>query len=124
LTLRHDFHGTFLCPAKAHQSNDARDTYIASGDGASRFFYKKSFFQASRKKLRLILVFYFDYLLAVIISASSANSVALMILTALGAFGQAGHFKLPDVGTSFVASCLADLSLRYCHLSAPPYKVS
>ena len=73
-----------------------------------------------RKRISYVSVFNFDYLFAVVCAAGSAYSVAEIVFSALRAFGHAGHIKFPYVGTSSVASCFADFSLRYCHLSAPP----
>ena len=67
-------------------------------------------------KLRVL----FYNFLAVICSASFANSVGKIVFTALGAFCHAGKVKLPNVRTSFVTSCLRYFFLRYCHVTTPP----
>ena len=67
-------------------------------------------------KLRVLLYNF----LAVIGSAIFANSVRKIVFAALGAFSHAGKVKLPNVGTSFVTSCLRYFSLRYCHVTTPP----
>ncbi len=64
---------------------------------------------------KLYLCVFFNDFLAVVMSASLANSVCKIILSAVRAFRHAGKLELPDVGTSFIASCFGYFSLRYCH---------
>ena len=71
---------------------------------------------------KLCVLFY--NFLAVVCSASSANSVGKIVFAAFGAFCHAGKVKLPNVGTSFVASCLRYFFLRYCHVTLPPLDLS
>ena len=69
---------------------------------------------------KLHLRILFDNFLAVVCSASSANSVREIVFAAFGALCHAGKVKLPNVGTSFVASCLRNFFLWYCHFTLPP----
>lgn len=56
-----------------------------------------------------------DYLLSIVGTTSSANSVSEIELTALRALYHTRHIKLPDVRTSLVTSRFGDFLLRYCH---------
>ena len=55
-------------------------------------------------------------LLAVIVTAGLAYAVSNIVFAAMRALYHAGHFELPDVGTSLVTSRLGCFSLRYSHL--------
>ena len=75
----------------------------------------------SRKTALLIFssksAFNVDDLLAIVGSASLANSVRENVLTALRALNHTRHIELPDVRTSLVTSRLRDFLLRYCHFT-------
>ena len=58
---------------------------------------------------------YADDLASLIEAAGSAGSVGEGELSALGAFGEAGHVQLPDIAAALVASGLGHLTLGYCH---------
>ena len=61
-----------------------------------------------------------DDFLAVVASASLADTMCESVLTTLRALYHAGKIKLPDIGTSFISASFRYFSLRYCHLPTPP----
>lgn len=68
----------------------------------------------------MFLCFFFcNYLLSVVITACTANSVRQVIFTAVGALYHAGHGQLPYVGASLVSACFRHFPLRYCHWNPP-----
>lgn len=60
-----------------------------------------------------------DDLLAIVVAACLANTVSNVVFAAVRALNHAGHFELPYVGTSLVASCFGCFSLRYSHDEPP-----
>lgn len=56
-----------------------------------------------------------DNLLAIVVATGLANAVSEIVFTAVRTLYHAGHFELPNIGTSLVTSCLRCFSLRYSH---------
>jgi hypothetical protein len=71
---------------------------------------------------RILFFVHLDDFLTLVVAAMRANSVRSLQLATLGALGKSGHFQLPNVGASFILSCLGMFSLRYCHVRMPPLK--
>ena len=53
--------------------------------------------------------------LAIVVTAVTANAMRQIVFSAMRTLYHAGHFELPNVGTSLVSSCLGCFSLRYSH---------
>src|SRR5699024_6167582 len=62
-----------------------------------------------------LLGFRFHDFLALVVAAVAAYLMGKFILTALRALRQRGRGQLPHRGATFIASCLGNLSLGYCH---------
>ena len=64
---------------------------------------------------KMYLCVFLNDFLAVVMSASLANSVCKIIFSAVRALRHSGKLELPDIRASLIASCFRYFFLRYCH---------